>query len=205
MKYPGAILTVLLVGACDGRPKEVVAWPGMEASEFNRLNAEAEARLRLDDSGWIGINSPVMFELRHQGDAIRFEGTRSSGGIMVTSSRYDHVARRFTGPARVTTIAFNIGGGMENLSEMSAQLSSQCAELARMAGTPVEPIPTSAQLADSFREASGILREAVICSGEGNDFAFSISASHYENHYRHGGDFGYAFIDGALVAARPER
>lgn len=94
---------------------------------------------------------------------------------------------------------------MENLSEISAQLSSQCTELARMAGTPVEPIPTPAQLADSFREASGILREAVICSGKGNDFAFSISASHYDDHYRHGGDFGYAFIDCSLGEAWPER
>lgn len=84
---------------------------GMEASEFNSLNAETETRLRLDDSDWIGINSPVMFEFRHKGDAIRFEGTRSSGGVMVASSRYDRVESRFTGPAKVTTIAFNIGGG----------------------------------------------------------------------------------------------
>ena len=101
----------------------------MEVAEFDHLNAGSAQVMEPSGSDWIGINSPDTFVFRQGKEEIRFTGTRRGGGMMVASSEFGLDGVRHA-PARVTSIAFNIGGGMEDIAAYEPFLASHCCELA---------------------------------------------------------------------------
>lgn len=197
------ILAVVMLGGFGGcvdgmRPGErtVVAYPGMPVAEFNRLNDQSATALDADDSDWIGVNSPVKLVVRYNGHEAIVRGWRRGGGTQVASRVLDDEGR--LGPARVTAIAFSIGGGMESIEEMLPTIIEQCEILAGMAGVPAIRPPETEALRQALDGDIGPVRDAALCSGEGESMTFSIAASHPTTHHRRGGDFGWAFFDGYI-------
>jgi hypothetical protein len=187
------LVTALLAGC--GTAKEVVAWPGMDAAEFNRLNRTSAAPLKLRGSDWIGINSPVTLVIPHGKEAIRFSGSRLGGGAQVASSDLgpDGIPEK---QARVRTIAFNIGGSMEDLTAQEPLLAAQCVRLARLAGLTPKPFPRAAELRTRLRNAHG--GDVEICGGEGASLTFQITAAHKDDDRSYGSDYNRAYLDGSV-------
>lgn len=185
---------VLLCGCSNA--KEVTAWPGMEVAEFNRLNEHSTQPMELGGDDWIGIDSPVTLVVRQRGETIRFVGTRLGGGLQVASSDLAIYGAQ-PGKAVLNTIAFNIGGGMEDISGRQALLTEKCDQLARIAGLPQKTIPDAITLGARLRAAKGSMVE--VCGGEGRGIVFQISATHhYDHRSRRGTDYGWAYFDGYL-------
>ena len=191
---------LLMLGSCSDAEvaKEVIAWPGMEVSEFNRLNDGRARPMKPIGSDWIGIDSPVTLTFRQGSEAVRFSGTRLGGGTQVASSDLE-VYGFGDAKARVTTIAFNIGGGMEDIAALAAMLNEQCNKLARMAGLEPKLIPDVAALRRSLKAANGA--SVQICGGDGASFSFQIAATHPDDDRRFGDDYGRAYLDGYLGRA----
>lgn len=191
--------STLFLTACGD--KEVVAWPGMDVTEFNRLNKNSASKLNSDGDDWIGINSPVTFVFRQGDDELRFSGTRRGGGMQVASSDLSY-SNFQTIPPRVTTIAFNIGDGMESIASYESVLAEKCSQLARMAGVKIKPVPNAAEISGLLRAAG--TNQVEVCGGDGPAITYQISAFHYDKNGEHGGDYGRAFLDGSLHVAWPE-
>ncbi|XVJ61310.1 MAG: hypothetical protein HEQ22_00820 [Sphingopyxis sp.] len=191
------MIAFMLLPLCScGTEKVVTAWPGMPVSEFNRVNADSAAPMRSDASDWIGINAPVTLLFTRGHDRVRFATTSRGGGIQVMSSGLTSTGE--FGTVRVRTISFNIGDGMVEQGRQPPTLAQQCRQLARMASVKSKAIPQLKAIRDRFAAARGSLRDIETCTGRSTDFSFAITATHYVGHYRHGGDFSYAFLNGYL-------
>ena len=65
----------------------------------------------------------------------------------------------------------------------------------------LKPIPRAAALRDKLMSSRGNMVE--ICGGEGSRTSFQITATHYDRHWLHGGDYGWAYLDGYIGEATP--
>lgn len=187
-----ALFLMLLVNAC-GNAKEIIGWPGMEVAEFNRINQGKAEPMNLAGSDWIGVNSPVTLIVRSRRESIKFVGTRRSGGLQIVSG---DVADEGAYRARIQTIAFNIGAGMEDIETRAPWLAEQCDHLARMAGLQPSHVQAPSEVRRKLRAAKG--SEVELCAGEGSAFVFSITASHDDNHWQYGSDYNRAYLNGFL-------
>ena len=188
----------LTLGSCDVGPREIRVWPGMAAKQFNELNKRAGERLRTNENDWIGISSPVLLIVPYQGNELRVEGLRRGGGIIVTSNSDYLPDGSLAGPPKVDGINFNIGGGMENITEFHPKLTRYCEQLAAISKTPQPVLPSAKEISADFRTERNALTDVLICSGAGADFTYSIRATHFAGHWRHGGDPSLGFLDGTL-------
>lgn len=196
MRLVLSLILLIALAGCEVGTREIVVWPGMGAKQFNQLNEHAGGRLRMKENDWIGINSPVLLVFRYQGSEMRVEDVRRGGGIMITTTTGYLPDGSPAALPTVDSINFNIGGGMENIAEFHPKLTDYCEQLAAMAGNPKPVLPSAKEISAGF--GGNVLNDAPICSGDGADFTYSISASHYAGHWRHGGDHSYGFLNGSL-------
>ena len=188
------LLLLLPLSACEDE-RDVIAWPGMEVTGFNRLNRNEGHQMRPKGSDWIGINSPATLVFRRGGQTIRFTGSRMGGGVQVASKDIASQGGR-EAPARVHTIVFNIGGSMEEIKAQSPLIAVHCDRLARMAGVQPRPIPDAAALRQRLRARPGT--DVEVCGGRSATLTFQITALHDDRHWRHGEDYRRANFDGYL-------
>lgn len=188
--------------ACSASPTRITAAPGMTAEDFNRTNAASEARLRTDETDWIGVNAPVDLTIEWNGKTVTFEDRQRGGGVQISSHPDDYDrAGKPVGPLRIGSISFNIGGAMQKMTEVWPLMERHCRDLAQMAGIASDSLPAPEDIAARFRQELaksksefGGSSDQVICRGEAEGFVFSLSARHYSGHSSHGGDYAFAFI-----------
>ncbi|QYU70116.1 hypothetical protein J4558_08360 [Leptolyngbya sp. 15MV] len=197
MRQAAAVLLLVLIAAsCGAAPdRKLVAGPGMSVGEFNRLNRDNNARLRVDDSDWIGVNSPVTLELRFDGRTLAIPTSARGGGIQILS----HGGSHHPNPARVASLSFNIGQTYAPLATVLQDLRPICEGLAEMADTAKKRLPTPAQVTARLAAQSDALRETEVCSGEGGELVFSVTVGHYMQAWRHGGDLSMVFVNGSVA------
>jgi hypothetical protein len=194
------------LAACSAPPTRITAAPGMTADDFNRANAEAGARLRTDETDWIGVNAPVDLTIDWNGKTVTFEDRQRGGGVQISSHPDDYDrAGKPVGPPRIVSISFSIGRGMQKMTEVWPLMERHCRALSQMAGIAPAPLPAPEDIAARFRQKLaksrsefGDVSDQVICRGETRDFVFSLSATHYSDHRAHGGDYAFAFINGYI-------
>ena len=196
----------ILLAACSQSQTEIVAWPGMEVEEFNKLNAGAAVSLSTDHWDWIGINSPVTLVFRQTNEELKFVAQQQGGGIMIKSWPSRDSVTGGAGSLTVESIAFNIGDGMENIAEMPPMLIRYCERLADLAGdtnaghatSTRTGMPSALQLSEAFDTKTKRLTDVTVCSGTGRNFTFAITATHVPSDRQHGESREFAFLKGAL-------
>ncbi len=204
--WAGLLPVAVALAACSAAPTKITAAPGMTADDFNRANAAAGARLRTDQTDWIGVNAPVDLTINWNGKTVTFEDRQRGGGLQISSHPEDYDrAGKPVGPLRIGSISFSIGGGMQPLADVLPRLEQHCRELAQIAGVPPARLPSPDEVSAGFRQKLGKARpgdgasaDAIICAGRGKQIGFTIGASHYSGHASHGGDYAFAFIHGYI-------
>jgi hypothetical protein len=171
----------------------------MSVEEFNRLNSDKGNQLRVDDTDWIGVNSPVVLRMRYKGEVIEFPTTARGGGIQIQSGG----GELYGTPMQVQSLSFDIGPTYGSVKDVAPMLTDLCDRLHAAAGTKdaagSEFVPQANEISNRLRNEPGDLRHVTVCHGESEDLVFGITAGHYMRASPHGGDLTMIFVDGHLA------
>ena len=190
----GLLASIALgVAGCD-KPKVVRAWPGMSASEFNRLNSQTTPPLRTNDLSWIGVSTPVILVLPKSFSGLHITSTQRGAGLQILSSAVLPSGRFLVFPI-VRSLQFSIGSGLEPIAKTRPLVLSYCNALADAAGVRRVAIPEPVEISDRLRYRGG---DVILCAGSGRTMSFQINATNRIDHWWYGRDEGRAYVAGFL-------
>ena len=154
-----ALISLLLLAGCSPTAETISVWPGMSVGEFNRLNRDKGHQLRTDDTDWIGVNSPVVVQMRYKGEIIEIPSAARGGGLQIVSGG----GEMFGTPMQVRSLSFDVGPTHMSAEDAVALIAGLCDELHLLAGTRNAPgsvfVPSVSELVDGLAHSKGFLRE----------------------------------------------
>lgn len=198
--YSFALSAMLLMQGCS-EPATVRVWPGMSVAAFNSANVGTDT-LRTNDSDWIGINAPVDLVMVSGNRSVQFSDRSLGGGVQVASSKW-RLDGTFRDTPGIVSVAFGIGRSVEDLNAILPQVVDQCAAMDAMAGRTPTPVANADQISAMMKSKPGSARDVTLCSGSGDGWSYSVTATYRVDDPRFGKMFDRAVIRGHLGLSEP--